>query len=298
MTATSTLSPQTMPTLGTDYGSAVSVSFGDGHGGFSGETEYPVGNEPFGLALKDLNGDGNPDLIVVNQGDSKTISVLMGNADGTFAAQTEYTLGTNDNVFLNVADFNDDGTLDIVTRSVAENHVAFLYGKGDGTFQSVGMEFSPALLQGGSYYVASGTLDNGTTWTHFDSGSLTAADFQLVAGDGPAHPDFSATAAPIRFGFATSNTSPISSANGGVDNWSVTITPKLNPDVTVRVDDGRGGFDTQSYTIDVASLSDVDLTVSGVDQKCAGLRRPAIDGLWRDLGDDPEPGIAIRARSL
>jgi hypothetical protein len=61
-------------------------------------------------------------------------------------------------------------------------------------------------------------------------GTYAAADFTQVGGPacaGQACPDFTATGAPIRFGFASFNaTQPgIAGASGGLglDNWQVTV---------------------------------------------------------------------------
>jgi hypothetical protein len=45
----------------------VSVLLGDGHGGFHNApgSPFPAGAKPWQLAIDDLNGDGNPDLIVI-----------------------------------------------------------------------------------------------------------------------------------------------------------------------------------------------------------------------------------------
>jgi large repetitive protein len=55
----------------------------DGHGGFLPPLEYDVGFEPTSLAVANLNGNGNADLLISNPlGD---VQVLIGNGDGTFS---------------------------------------------------------------------------------------------------------------------------------------------------------------------------------------------------------------------
>src|SRR5690349_15276668 len=54
---------------------------------------FPVGTTPVAEAVGDFNGDGKPDLVMVNQG-SNTVSVLPGNGDGTFGLRTDYAVGT------------------------------------------------------------------------------------------------------------------------------------------------------------------------------------------------------------
>src|SRR3989442_9537525 len=52
---------------------------------FNPQVEYVAGskNGPSGIVVSDFNGDGKPDLAVVNFGDW-TAWVLLGNGDGTF----------------------------------------------------------------------------------------------------------------------------------------------------------------------------------------------------------------------
>ena len=50
--------------------------------------------EPASVAVADFNGDGQPDLVVANYGDS-TVSVLLGNGDGTFQGQRTYAVASD-----------------------------------------------------------------------------------------------------------------------------------------------------------------------------------------------------------
>ncbi|MGA2099544.1 MAG: choice-of-anchor D domain-containing protein [Candidatus Sulfotelmatobacter sp.] len=93
-----------------------------------------VGEDPRGMVVADFNGDGRPDLAVVNRG-SNTVSILLGNGDGTFAAQSSFATGT-DPIAIAVGDFNGDGKLDLVTANRASYNISVLLGNGDGTFQS------------------------------------------------------------------------------------------------------------------------------------------------------------------
>lgn len=85
-----------------------------------------------------------------------------------------------------------------------------------------------ALFQGGSVYSA--PLDNifPATWTSFGASGLTAANFTLRAGAGPATPDFSAAGAPITFGYASFNNNTGGAPGlvrvSGIDNWQVSVT--------------------------------------------------------------------------
>ena len=121
---------------------AASVLLGNGDGTFQPAVSYNSGGlGTSAIAVADVNGDGHPDLLVVNEcGDASNcvgnnVSVLLGNGDGTFqAAQaTAISCGTNAVASqITVADFNGDGKLDLATGCGA----ALLLGNGDGTFQT------------------------------------------------------------------------------------------------------------------------------------------------------------------
>ena len=98
------------------------------------------------LITADLNGDGNGDLVVVNDYNASGpfVSVLLGNGDGTFSNAVNYPTAGNASVAATVADVNGDGKLDIVAVS-DDQHISVLLGNGDGTFQSAQSFAAPAL---------------------------------------------------------------------------------------------------------------------------------------------------------
>jgi hypothetical protein len=97
------------------------------------------------VAVADVNGDGKPDLLVVNGCASYnncfngTVGVLLGNGDGTFQTAMTYTSGGLNPVSLSVADVNLDGKLDILVTNwgTYTNTVGVLLNNGDGTFRAV-----------------------------------------------------------------------------------------------------------------------------------------------------------------
>jgi beta-lactam-binding protein with PASTA domain len=81
---------------------------------------YPVLFSP-AIAVGDFDGDGKPDLAVVEGG---SWNVLLGNGNGTFHAAASYAGGGS----IVVGDFNGDDIQDVVIGNV------LWLGKGDGTF--------------------------------------------------------------------------------------------------------------------------------------------------------------------
>jgi hypothetical protein len=135
---------------------SVTVLLGNGNGTFQPAVSYNSGGaRAYSVAVGDVNGDGNLDLIVANQyaGGSDTnsnVSVLFGNGDGTFqTAMSTTTPPWNDEPeAIAVDDFNGDGKLDVATS------LGFLLlGNGDGTFQS------PLLLGVAGTGIAVGDLN-------------------------------------------------------------------------------------------------------------------------------------------
>jgi hypothetical protein len=96
--------------------STVSVLSGLVSGGFGPAATYTTGGTglPYDVAIGDTNGDGRPDIVVPNSGQS-TIGVLLGRAGGGFMPASTYALGTNlvpSSIAL--GDVTGDGRLDIV----------------------------------------------------------------------------------------------------------------------------------------------------------------------------------------
>ncbi len=217
---------------------------------FKPETTYGVGLYPAGIAVADVNGDGQLDVISADfQGG---VDVLLGTGTGAFAPATVYNAGQGP-VAVAVADVNGDGRPDIVAADENGNTVSVLLGLAGGGFASA------VSYAAGSYPY-----------------SVAIADL-----DGNGRPDIvvadAAGGIDVLLGTATGGFGPATSYATGPDFYSAVVAdvngdgkPDIVADglngVEVLLGNGVGGFSAPSVVVSATaplSVAVADLNGDG-----------------------------------
>lgn len=114
-------------------GNNVTILLGDGKGGFkeSAGSPFAAGDSPFGVAIGDINGDGNLDLAVDNSPSvtsSNTghdgLTILLGDGTGRFAKMAGSPFATgNGPVQVAIGDVNSDSINDVVVTNYKDRNI-------------------------------------------------------------------------------------------------------------------------------------------------------------------------------
>ena len=86
--------------------------------------------------VADLNNDGIPDVIIVNNNFTGSVVIYQGKGDGTFQAPSTFDTGGFPKA-ITTADVNGDGNLDLIVPIQTTASIGILLGNGDGTFGSM-----------------------------------------------------------------------------------------------------------------------------------------------------------------
>ena len=122
--------PDLIVSNGIKSGATVSVLLGNGNGTFLPRVTFAVGKYPSGVTVGDFNGDGAPDLAVLNLSSGSysigTVSVLLGNGNGTFLPAQTFAAGNVPRGEIFTADVNGDGVPDLLANDPADSQLVVL----------------------------------------------------------------------------------------------------------------------------------------------------------------------------
>ena len=107
-----------------------------GQGRFDDPVRYEVAGKPYTLFARDLDGDADPDVLVIF-GESSSVGVLRNRGDGSFDAPTYFSVGSSpfSRVRDITADLDGDQDLDVVTSNNGSDDLSILLNRGDGSFE-------------------------------------------------------------------------------------------------------------------------------------------------------------------
>ncbi len=257
------------------------ILLGNGDGTFQTPVAYPTGTNPIALVAQDFDGDGEPDLAVVNQGDgtnASTVTILLGNKvngvqNGTFGTPPGQTappgVGVSPSA-ITTADFNADGNVDLAVTNRADNTVSILLGNGNGTFgtqTTLVTGNGPASIatadfnNDGHADLAASNQADGTVSILLGNGDGTfLGQTTYEAGSGPAGmiaSNFTGTNTDIAVADESGNSVAVLIGNGdGTFNAPINL-PTGNSPVAVAGDDLNG-----DGTIDLVSANSASDSVT------------------------------------
>jgi hypothetical protein len=145
--------------------SAASVFYNQGNGTFGPKVDYPISTDPqapsnpAAIAIADLNGDAQNDLIVGNFGNAgfSSVSVFLNLGSGMLSPKTDYMiLGSPTSIA--TGDFDGDGKVDLL---VSGGGVHLFLNKGGGAFgPPIVLDLRITAHVFGFGHVAAGDLNN------------------------------------------------------------------------------------------------------------------------------------------
>ena len=123
----------------TDCSANVQLFIGNGDGTFTaGNIFASGGSSPSDLVAADFDGDGYPDVAVINYNGSSnsSVGVLLNDKTGNLQSAVTYTLSGLTTQGIAAADVNGDSKTDLIVPLNNGSAVSILLGNGDGTFQA------------------------------------------------------------------------------------------------------------------------------------------------------------------
>ena len=229
----------------------IQILFGNGDGTFQTPKQFltGAGTHPVAFLAQDINGDGIPDLAIVDQGNGTSpgnVLVWFGNKDpltgrwnGTFNTTAKYVVGVKPTAIAS-AQFTSSGRPDLAVTNQNDNSVSILLQNQDNTFTakldpSTGKNFAtgsgPAGITVGDFN-RDGNQDIAVT-----NQTETTNTVSILRGNGDGtflvHTDFPAGSGPV--GIVAGN------FTGGVAP-DLAVADSTGNQLSVLIDNGDGTF--------------------------------------------------------
>lgn len=234
----------------------VSVVLGYGDGTFKDPQNFNVGplflTQSISAVAGDIDNNGLPDIVVANFGATNTFSVMLNTStDGnlSFKISDPPNMIGAEPVSVALADFNNDGNLDVATANIAADPVASVsirLGIGDGTFGDA-IYFVAAGANANDLAVGdlNGDLIPDIAVTYSASQGTSADKVGVLFGNGKVG-IWDGTFEEVEFFDVGNGPTSVELAdfdnNGALD---LAVTNYLSNNVTILLNDGDGVFSTK-----------------------------------------------------
>ncbi|WP_416867652.1 MAG: FG-GAP-like repeat-containing protein [Imperialibacter sp.] len=161
----------------------LSVALGTGAGTFESFNDYVLTNatDITSLALGDFNGDGIFDIAASDLNPGNQIEIMYGAGDGTFTSGStiDLTSAAVNAANMDVADFDNNGYVDLVFSTIDAEAVVVLLNNGDDTFSSAALH----AVTGEALDVVTGDFNNDGN-ADIVSANQTSNGIHILLGDG------------------------------------------------------------------------------------------------------------------
>ncbi|MBC7910849.1 MAG: VCBS repeat-containing protein [Pyrinomonadaceae bacterium] len=281
-----TISPQT---------GKMTISLGDGLGGFTSQAVYLVGSGFFKIVSGDINGDGKLDLMLASG--TSSFPILLNNGSGGFGFPINLSLPTSYED-LRIIDFNGDGKGDLLSGYRISNTPLFQIRIGDGA----GNFTAPFnyFIDNTRGFVAGDFNGDGKKDVAVIFNDPATRTLRLYLNDGSG---VLVAGTPINLGTDTLLVAARDFNGDGKDDL-IARTPPTNA-VTMLLNNGSGGFTRSDHplfaTINEVAVADfngdgkLDVITSHYNPTNSGLNAALLfgDGLGGFTRNDYQSGVRL-----